>query len=900
MNLSTSSNKRCVFESGGVILEQAYTGVDQSRNPFPGLRPFNTDESLLFFGRDGLNDTLLEKLQATRFVAVVGTSGSGKSSLVRAGLLPALRGGFLTDAGSSWRVALFRPINNPIHNLSKSLLECNMFPANAPSEQGERQRLIEKSLRRSSLGLIETVRIAQMSPSENLLIVADQFEELYRFEPSPEVEHPEGEASAFVKLLLEATRQTEVPIYVILTMRSDYLGESARFWGLPEAINAGQFLIPRMDDDERREAIEGPVKVQGGKIAWSLVNRLLNDVGDDPRQLPILQHTLMRTWEYWNSHKTDSESLSLQHYDNKEVGGMKDSLSINADAAYEELTGEEKVIAEKMFKRLTEKGAGRREGRLPATIDEIAKIAGVAVERVLPVIEVFRREGRSFLMPAPPVPLIPSTLVDISHESLISGWKRLSGWVDEEAYSAKTYRRLVDDALLYPHGKGPLTNPELSFTVKWKSDYTPNETWARRYRSEFGKALEGDDPPARPDWAKPDDSEYGIALKYLQISEQEYKQTERERRRRKYFPYALAAAILLSLVCVMLFIFATKAYSERKTAEIQAERGNLLEQAIYLDLNRNTNEAIARYKDLKSIYERIGEPSKSALTDILIGNTILFRAPNYHEPALPYFDNALKIARSQDVKFKPSIFVDIGDRLTESFPPNSSQAMTAVRFYDYASEVIPNENPEYKAEVLIKAGDLFARSNQIDDLNNAVARYSKALKWLPNTDPKQITINLRIGDALLSSRRIQEAREAYQKAADYARAKYPADYGEALRRIGDTYVSVEKDHAKALDAYNRALEAYAVHDPNSSRVNLVFGDARVREAIALLNEQSGNKTQADSFYKQARQLYSELLKRPTKDFDEFPSMRVEITSRFDGVTSSIDRLQLSPPEIRQK
>ena len=311
MNLSTNSNKRCVLESGGVILDHAYADVDQSRNPFPGLRPFNTDESLLFFGRDGLNDTLLEKLQATRFVAVVGTSGSGKSSLVRAGLLPALRGGFLTDAGSSWRVALFRPINNPIHNLSKSLLECNMFPAHGPSEPSERQRLIEKSLRRSSLGLIEAVRVAQMSPSENLLIVADQFEELYRFEPGSEVERPEEEASAFVKLLLEATRQTEIPIYIILTMRSDYLGESARFWGLPEAINAGQFLIPRMDDDERREAIEGPVKVQGGKIAWSLVNRLLNDVGDDPRQLPILQHTLMRTWEYWSSHKTDSESLSL-------------------------------------------------------------------------------------------------------------------------------------------------------------------------------------------------------------------------------------------------------------------------------------------------------------------------------------------------------------------------------------------------------------------------------------------------------------------------------------------------------------------------------------------------------------------------------------------------------------
>ena len=340
---------------------------------------------------------------------------------------------------------------------------------------------------------------------------------------------------------------------------------------------------------------------------------------------------------------------------------------------------------------------------------------------------------------------------------------------------------------------------------------------------------------------------------------------------------------------------AAEALAARRATEIQAERGNLLEQAIYLDLNRNTKEAIARYKDLKAIYERIGEPSKSALTDILIGNTILFRAPNYYDPPLPYFDNALKTARTQNVKFKPSIFVDIGDRLTESFPPD--QAITAAtKFYDYAAEVIPDENPELKAEVLIKAADLFARSNKTDDLNNAVARYSKAIKLLASTDPKQTTINLRIGDALLSSHQIQEAREAYQKAAELARAeKDPGDYGEALRRIGDTYVSAEKDNAKALEAYNRALAAYAVEDPTSSTVNLVFGDARVREAIGLVNERSGNKTQADSFYRQAKKLYSELLKRSTKDFDQFPSIRVEISSRLEGVTNSINRLQVSPP-----
>ena len=125
-------------------------------NPFPGLRPFNPEETSIFFGRDGLSDTLLDKLHATRFVAVVGSSGSGKSSLVRAGLLPTLRSGF-TDAGSGWYVAMFRPINNPIHNLAIALAQSGLFSGNSDENGGLVDQIlvdkIDEALRRSSLSL---------------------------------------------------------------------------------------------------------------------------------------------------------------------------------------------------------------------------------------------------------------------------------------------------------------------------------------------------------------------------------------------------------------------------------------------------------------------------------------------------------------------------------------------------------------------------------------------------------------------------------------------------------------------------------------------------------------------------------------------------------------------------
>jgi hypothetical protein len=141
----------------------------------------------------------------------------------------------------------------------------------------------------------------RLAADENLLLVVDQFEELFRFQSMSGGE----EAAAFVNLLLEAARSRTASIYVVLTMRSDFLGDCAQFRDLPEAINDGQYLIPRMSRSQRRQAIVGPVAVgaaaRGQPVAMTprLVQCLLNDVGDNPDQLPVLQHALMRTWDTW-------------------------------------------------------------------------------------------------------------------------------------------------------------------------------------------------------------------------------------------------------------------------------------------------------------------------------------------------------------------------------------------------------------------------------------------------------------------------------------------------------------------------------------------------------------------------------------------------------------------------
>ncbi len=481
-------------------------------NPFPGLRPFEFEESHLFFGRDGQSERLIAKLAATRFLAVVGTSGSGKSSLVRAGLLPALYSGFMPSAGSAWRIAVMRPGNDPLGNLARALNHPDVFGSDDEANRALQVAITEATLRRGSLALVEAAREQQLPASENLLIVADQFEELFRVDQGTQTAEHENDRAAFVKLLLAAKAQREVNIYVVLTMRSDYLGDCAQFWDLPEAINDSQYLIPRLTREQIREAITGPIYVGGAEATPRLINRLLNDVGDNPDQLPIFQHALMRTWNHWSAERefrvppsggNDSNAdagrlkaglntrapIDLHHYE--AIGGMANALSLHADEAFNQLPDDHhRVVAERVFKALTEKGPDNREIRRPVTLGALCLIADASSAEVKQVIETFRAPGRSFLMPPVGTELKAESLIDISHESLMRNWTRLRDWVEDEAKSARTYRRLAETAALYLEGKAGLwREPDLPLALEWQAVTRPNQHWAARYDKGFKQAI---------------------------------------------------------------------------------------------------------------------------------------------------------------------------------------------------------------------------------------------------------------------------------------------------------------------------------------------------------------------------------------------------------------------------
>ncbi len=521
-------------------------------NPFPGLRPFDSSESELFFGRERHIGEILRKLDTYRFVSIVGNSGSGKSSLVRAGLLP-----YIKKNRNDWTICSMRPGSDPIAELYATLTESKVID----DEKGL------SILGKHALGLVQLLRHSLQSKS--ILILVDQFEELFRFNASNDDEEQENVASKFVDLLLASAGQTDVNIYIVLTIRSDFLGDCEQFQGLPEAINDGQFLVPRMNREEMRSSLINPVKIAKGKISPQLVQNLLNQVGNRPDQLPVLQHVLMRSYNVWLNSNELEQPLGMEHYE--ATGGMNEALSRHVDEAFSELNKKQKKLAEIIFKTVTVKGSDNRGIRRPTSVANLAKIASCSETDIISTTEFFRKSDRGFLMPSQDVELASSSIIDISHESLMRKWITLKNWVDEEAQSAELFKRISESALLYEEDKAGLwRDPDLQIAKDWMVSNQPNEYWAAQYNPHFKSAV-----------------------RFLEASDQQKKFLLADKQRKRKIRNITVVLVLIALSAISLW-----AFNERNNAESNAAEA--LEQKKQADEQRQkaeTNFSLAKEQE---------------------------------------------------------------------------------------------------------------------------------------------------------------------------------------------------------------------------------------------------------------------------------------------------------------
>jgi WD40 repeat protein len=393
--------------------------------PYKGLNYFDEADADLFVGREALTTKLVERTLSLsssrspaeiRFLAVVGASGSGKSSLVHAGLIPALR---WHKVSKDWQITVLTPTAHPLESLATSLTQENESVSAIASLMDDLARDPR------SLQIFAKRKLGSRKGAHSLLVI-DQFEELFALCRSEE------ERAAFIDNLLTAASEIDGPVIVITAMRADFYAHCASYVQLREALSTNQEYIGAMSDEELRRAIEEPARRGRWEFEPGLVDLLLHDVGQEPGALPLLSHALMETW-----HMRRGRTMTLSGYTT--TGSVRGAIAETAEVVFlDQFSREQREIARRIFLRLTELGDETSTGdtRRRATFHELILRPEEAetTEYVLKVLADAR--------------LITTNedAVEVAHEALIREWPTLRGWLEENREGLRLHRQLTDAA----------------------------------------------------------------------------------------------------------------------------------------------------------------------------------------------------------------------------------------------------------------------------------------------------------------------------------------------------------------------------------------------------------------------------------------------------------------------
>ncbi|MEU5266453.1 hypothetical protein [Amycolatopsis sp. NPDC021455] len=394
---------------------------DVTGSPYLGLATFRREDADRFHGRDDLIKELCRRLEGNPFLAVFGASGSGKSSLLQAGLLPAISRGEI--AGSEqWPLILCTPGRRPIEQLAVRL--ANLSGISAVPVTGQ------LAADPGNIGVLVAQALAKCPEQACLVIVVDQFEEVFTLCSD------ERERTGFVDCLLAAAERCAGRARIVLGARADFYARCARYPGLVAALRDHQVLVGPMGDDELRAVIREPAVRAGLTVEKALVETIVADARGEPGALPMISHALLETWK-----RRSGDVVTLAGY--QRTGGVHGAIAGTADRVFAEFDSAGQRIVRNVFLRLTALGEGTEDTRRRVTRTEL--LGGSDAPAVAAVL--------ARLAAARLVTLGEDT-VEVAHEALIRSWPRLRNWLTEDRESLAAHRRLTETVVEWErHGR---------------------------------------------------------------------------------------------------------------------------------------------------------------------------------------------------------------------------------------------------------------------------------------------------------------------------------------------------------------------------------------------------------------------------------------------------------------
>jgi WD40 repeat protein/transcriptional regulator with XRE-family HTH domain len=569
-------------------------------SPYKGLKYFDESDSDLFVGREELTAKLTDRVlqlgsdkstEGTRFLAIVGASGSGKSSLARAGLVSALR---WNKASTDWHVHILTPSAHPLESLATALTQ------ESDSVRATATLMDDLARDERSLQIFAKRKIGTGNGSR-LLLVVDQFEELFA------LCRVEAERTSFIGNLLMAASETDGPVIVVITLRADFYAPCANYPPLRKALAKHQEYIGAMNNEELRRSIEEPARRGRWELEPGLVDLLLHDVGHEPGALPLLSHALFETWQ-----RRRGRTMTLSGYTSS--GGVRGAIAETAEAVFaDQFTHEQQAIARRIFLRLTELGdeAGAGDTRRRATFDELI----LKPEEAATTHAVLKALADARLITT------SEEAAEVAHEALIREWPTLHSWLEENREGLRLHRQLTDSAqewsamnrdqdLLY-------RGMRLAQTGEWAADHT-EETNALEKEFLAASVAANEREAEEREAQRQRELEAAQTLAYTERkrAEEQTQAAQRLRARNRVVTALGVIAMILAILAGTLSIQSNRNAEQAQANLIHSEGQRLAAEANNLLLNNGDANLIAllAIRSLNMQYTPSGDAVLSSLT----------------------------------------------------------------------------------------------------------------------------------------------------------------------------------------------------------------------------------------------------------------------------------------------
>jgi WD40 repeat protein/DNA-binding SARP family transcriptional activator len=623
LTLATAFLRAARGEAGAEIFAAVTpAGEQDAANPYKGLRSFREQDAGDFFGREALVERLVARLSTSRFLAVVGPSGSGKSSAVFAGLVPALRAGALPGS-QEWFVTQMTPGTQPLEELEQALLPVAVNPP--PS-------LVEPMLR-DSRGLLRTIqRILPQGPA-TLLLIIDQFEELYTLTADGQ------QRERFIDSLLAAIAEPGSPLRLVITLRADFYDRPLAYLPLGELLQQHTELILPLSLDELEQSVRGPAARRGVRLETGLMAAIAADVHDQPGALPLLQYSLTELFE-----ARRNATMTRQAY--QAMGGVAGALGSRAESLFGMLNEREQSVARQLFLRLVTLGEGvsadgqaapatRRRARhaellslgegpqLGANKSDDHNQSTRGKQNVLDAL--LDQFGRRRLLTFDRDPLTRGAVVEVAHEALLTAWPRLHGWIETSRDDLRQQRRLSRWATEWEEaGREPgllLRGARLDQMAGWSAQTDLALSDGERAFLETSFAARQERQAAEEVRRQRElETAQQLAETERQRAEEQSQAAQRLQRRAVYLVGALVTALLLAFVAVAFQQSANRnAAAALANANLAITREAEAEESARLAVSRQAEaEAAADLRataEAVAIQERVSAEQQQAIAE---------------------------------------------------------------------------------------------------------------------------------------------------------------------------------------------------------------------------------------------------------------------------------------------